>query len=188
MGCSSSGGYWGAEWAEVSRVDFRGKKCGFLRIFPRFSAILRTDQGRIYAILRIFTGDTYFLATDETRKKHRFGKGHERAKRSLEAICGECRGNGEGGPNGFPPNRGQTGVMKNIRTFLKLFPSFPPLKPRISPVVSLHLDCEARRPAKILSWKLVREVGKKLLLKNFGQQFFYRILCFTRLIRSPSDA
>ena len=33
---------------------------GFLRIFPRFSAILRTDQGRIYAILRIFTGETNF--------------------------------------------------------------------------------------------------------------------------------
>jgi hypothetical protein len=52
--------YWGAEATEASCVDFRGKNYGFLRIFPRFFTIFRTDQGRIYAILRIFTGGTNF--------------------------------------------------------------------------------------------------------------------------------
>jgi len=41
-------------------VGLCGKNFGFLRIFPRFSTILRTEQGRNYAILRIFTGGTDF--------------------------------------------------------------------------------------------------------------------------------
>ena len=32
------------------RAELCGKNYGFLRIFPRFSTIFRTDQGRIYAI------------------------------------------------------------------------------------------------------------------------------------------
>ena len=40
----------------VGGANFCGKNYGFLRIFPRCFTILRTDQGRIYAILRIFTG------------------------------------------------------------------------------------------------------------------------------------
>ena len=36
------------------------KNYGFLRIFSRFSTFLRTDQGRIYAMLRIFTGRSLF--------------------------------------------------------------------------------------------------------------------------------
>jgi len=49
-------------FAAVSDVsaELSGENCSFLRIFPRFSTILRTDQGRIYAILRIFTGGTNF--------------------------------------------------------------------------------------------------------------------------------
>ena len=38
---------------------------------------------------------------------------------------------------GFSPNRGQTGDIKNNDTFLKLLGRFPPLKPRISPVMPL---------------------------------------------------
>jgi hypothetical protein len=31
-----------------------------LRVFTHFFTILRTEQGRIYAVLRIFTGETNF--------------------------------------------------------------------------------------------------------------------------------
>jgi len=40
----------------LAAADFCGKNYGFLRIFPRSFTILRTDQGRGYAMLRIFTG------------------------------------------------------------------------------------------------------------------------------------
>ena len=44
----------------VGGANFCGKNYGFLRIFPQCFTILRTDQGRIYAILRIFTGGSLF--------------------------------------------------------------------------------------------------------------------------------
>jgi multiple sugar transport system ATP-binding protein len=43
-----------------------GKSCEFLRIFPRCFTILRTDQGRGYAILRIFTGMNLFYEESTT--------------------------------------------------------------------------------------------------------------------------
>ena len=46
---------------EAQRADLRGKKCGLLRVVTRKFTKVRTDQGRGYAIVRIFTGETNFL-------------------------------------------------------------------------------------------------------------------------------
>ena len=65
-------------WNQYSECGGRGiarKICGFLRIFPRFSMIFRTDQGRIYAILRIFTGKAYFLETSPRMDTDGHGSG-----------------------------------------------------------------------------------------------------------------
>ena len=62
--------FWSNGGRRLPNAELRGKSYGVLRIFPRFSTILRTDQGRNSAILRIFTGRALFLATDETQIKH----------------------------------------------------------------------------------------------------------------------
>src|SRR6267154_460444 len=64
----------GRSQEERSDAELRGRKCRFLRIFPRFSTILRTDQGRGYAILRIFTGETNFLITKPGNEENRHGQ------------------------------------------------------------------------------------------------------------------
>jgi hypothetical protein len=51
-----------------------GTSCGFSREVSRSYAKVRTDQGRGYAMLRIFTGEALFSATDETQMEHGFGK------------------------------------------------------------------------------------------------------------------
>ena len=45
---------------EVEDSGIVREELQFLRIFPRSFTFLRTDQGRGYAILRIFTGETNF--------------------------------------------------------------------------------------------------------------------------------
>ena len=71
-----------------SSADFGGKKCGFLRIFPRFSTILRTEQGRICAILRIFTGETLFLIRKPENEDDRNGKNRRINQRWQVMLCG----------------------------------------------------------------------------------------------------
>jgi hypothetical protein len=67
---------------------------------------------------------------------------------------------------------GRNGVRKNNFIFLKHFREKLPLKPQARPVMWSHLDDEVRGRNTDLSWKLVREVGNKLLLNHLGSSFF----------------